>query len=277
MPDVANQIAPDQPVDLTRESENDTPRSRAPASGTATDPELLVPDRWLELRMPPEPAAAPAARADRLPRSSGQAPPATAPKKVLLLVADEVRATCLRAGLDGAGLQLIGQASAADRGVTLARTLRPDLIVVDPAALGAADGPILRQLRDERVVPLLMVGVGASPAALALALASGAAALLPAGGQPAELDAIVKLTLANWQELGQVERELAKTRQRLQDRIAVEQAKGLLMQSQPGLTEAAAYARLRSLSMSKRTTLGELARAVLLAHEAQRAIEDVSN
>jgi response regulator NasT len=56
--------------------------------------------------------------------------------------------------------------------------------------------------------------------------------------------------------------ELADARTELQDRKTIDRAKGLLMQRQ-GLTEQAAYEKLRKTAMDKGLKLGEVARRML--------------
>jgi response regulator NasT len=56
--------------------------------------------------------------------------------------------------------------------------------------------------------------------------------------------------------------ELADARTELQDRKTIDRAKGLLMQRQ-GLSEQAAYEKLRKTAMDKGLKLGEVARRML--------------
>jgi response regulator NasT len=62
-------------------------------------------------------------------------------------------------------------------------------------------------------------------------------------------------------------REAGELRQALEDRKAVERAKGLVMK-RAGVGEEEAYRRLQRLATNRRCKLAEIARAILAAEEA---------
>lgn len=53
-----------------------------------------------------------------------------------------------------------GEVSDATNGVSLARALRPDAVIVDARALSTETVPAVRALHEERVAPVLLYGAG---------------------------------------------------------------------------------------------------------------------
>jgi len=118
-------------------------------------------------------------------------------------------------------------------------------------------------------VPTLPAGTGA----VLLLPAEDAGAWVERAGQlpvvlaPLSVDALgLRLALATAvvaaRRQAELERRCDELQQRLEDRILVERAKGLLMRQQQ-LTEEEAYRRLRSLARRQRRPVRDLARAVL--------------
>lgn len=68
--------------------------------------------------------------------------------------------------------------------------------------------------------------------------------------------------MARFQHEQELRRELADARSQLQERKAIDRAKGLLMQRQ-GLSEQEAYEKLRKTAMDRGLKLGEVAQRIL--------------
>lgn len=87
--------------------------------------------------------------------------------------------------------------------------------------------------------------------------------MLPVEGRAAALgDSVVEVLLAQSQRLAAVENELEQARRALNERKAIERAKGLLM-ARRGLSEDAAYKLLRQTAMEQNKRMVELAEAML--------------
>lgn len=69
------------------------------------------------------------------------------------------------------------------------------------------------------------------------------------------------------QEVERLQRKVCNLQERMEARIAIDQAKCLLMET--GITEKEAFGRMRTLSMNTRKPLKEIAEAIILVHEAQ--------
>jgi len=112
-----------------------------------------------------------------------------------VLVVDDTSSirTELRALLEDAGLTVVGEASHGAEGVTLARELRPDVVVMDvrmPILDGiAATGYITRDLPETRVV---VFSVYDDQDLEEAAWAAGASSFLTKGVSPAAVAAAVR-------------------------------------------------------------------------------------
>ena len=94
------------------------------------------------------------------------------------------------------------------------------------------------------------------------AVAAGVCAYIVAGLAPQRIRPILDVAMARFAHEQALRTALADAQTELQDRKAIDRAKGLLMQRQ-GLTEQAAYEKLRTTAMDKGLKLGEVARRML--------------
>jgi AmiR/NasT family two-component response regulator len=74
-------------------------------------------------------------------------------------------------------------------------------------------------------------------------------------------------------ELEALRRENAELRRSLEERKVIEQAKGLLMEWE-GCSEREAFRRIRQTSMDTRTSMVEIARAILLSAQIRKPAAD---
>ena len=140
--------------------------------------------------------------------------------------------------------------------------LQPDLIIVD-AESEARDAleHVVMATRDERR-PIVMFTNDEDTSHVKDAVAAGVSAYIVAGLAPQRIRPILDVAMARFQHEQALRAELADARTELRDRKTIDRAKGLLMQRQ-GLTEQAAYEKLRTTAMDKGLKLGEVARRML--------------
>ena len=147
--------------------------------------------------------------------------------------------------------------------------LQPDLIIVD-AESDARDAleHVVMATRDERR-PIVMFTNDNDSSNARAAVAAGVSAYIVAGLQPERIRPILDVAMARFQHEQALRKELADTRNELQelsselkDRKVIDRAKALLMERQK-LTEEAAYAKLRKTAMDKNLKLVEVAQRML--------------
>jgi response regulator NasT len=140
--------------------------------------------------------------------------------------------------------------------------LQPDLIIVDTEseARDALEQVVLAT-RDARR-PIVMFTNDDDTTHVKDAVAAGVCAYIVAGLAPQRIRPILDVAMARFAHEQALRAELADARTELQDRKTIDRAKGLLMQRQ-GLTEQAAYEKLRKTAMDKNLKLAEVARRML--------------
>ena len=190
----------------------------------------------------------------------------------ILLAEDEVISRMdLREMLENLGYIVIGEAGDGVAAVNLARTLKPDLVLMDikmPELDGISAAETLSQ---ERVTPVLLLTAYSDKEFVDRAVDAGVMGYLVKPFAEAQLKPAIEVALERWREVRQIQQDLAQTQETLETRKLVERAKGVLMDSQ-SLKEAEAFRRIQRLSMNSRKSMREVAEAILLAHEAGRSL-----
>lgn len=140
--------------------------------------------------------------------------------------------------------------------------LQPDLIIVD-AESEARDAleHVVLATRDARR-PIVMFTNDEDTSHVRDAVAAGVTAYIVAGLAPQRIRPILDVAMARFQHEQSLRAELADARSELKDRKTIDRAKGLLMRRQ-GLSEQAAYDKLRKAAMDKGLKLAEVAQRML--------------
>nr|WP_315463484.1 ANTAR domain-containing protein [uncultured Rhodoferax sp.] len=179
------------------------------------------------------------------------------------------RSRSLRIGLLENGFNLIASLPADVFLTERLAQLQPDMIIVD-AESDARDAleHVVMATRDARR-PIVMFTNDHDSRTAREAVAAGVSAYIVAGLQAERIRPILEVAMARFEQDQALRRELADTRNELnqlssalQDRKVIDRAKTLLMQRQQ-LSEDAAYARLRKTAMDKNLKIVEVAQRML--------------
>jgi len=140
--------------------------------------------------------------------------------------------------------------------------LQPDMIIVDAEseARDALEHVVMATRAARR--PIVMFTNDEDTTHVKDAVAAGVSAYIDAGLAPQRIRPILDVAMARFQHEQALRAELADAKTELQDRKTIDRAKGVLMQRQ-GLSEQAAYEKLRKTAMDKGLKLGEVARRML--------------
>lgn len=179
------------------------------------------------------------------------------------------RSRSLRIGLLENGFNLVASLPADVFLTERLAQLQPDMIIVD-AESAARDAleHVVMATRDERR-PIVMFTNDHDSRTAREAVAAGVSAYIVAGLQAERIRPILDVAMARFEQDQALRRELADTRNELnelstalQDRKVIDRAKALLMQRQQ-LSEDAAYAKLRKTAMDKNLKIVEVAQRML--------------
>ncbi len=191
--------------------------------------------------------------------------------RILLAEDETITRMDLREMLEHLGYSVVGEAGDGVAAVNLARTLKPDLVLMDIKMPGLDGIAAAETLIQERITPVLLLTAYSDKEFVDRAVDAGVMGYLVKPFQEAQLKPAIEVALERWREVRQIQQDLAQTQETLETRKVVERAKGVLMDSQ-NLKEAEAFRRIQRLSMNSRKSMREVAEAILLAHEAGRSL-----
>ncbi len=166
-------------------------------------------------------------------------------------------ARSLRLEIESLGHRVVGPATGAREASSLLRTRRADVavLVLENAADAAEVGWACP-------LPLVLVIPRGDPSLLEHADALPVFACLVEPVQPEQIGPALCLARARFDEMSELRGRVADLTRRMEQRSAVERAKGVLMEVR-GISEGDAYRLLRRESQNLRKSMAEVAGAVL--------------
>ena len=176
----------------------------------------------------------------------------------------------LRALLEKAGFEVCAEAKDGEEAVTLARTVEPDLALLD-VKMPKLDGiDAARRILEERPIPIVMVTAYGEQELVSRAVEAGVFGYLVKPFRENDLLPAIATARARHDELAAVREEADSLSEALAARKAIERAKGLLMERE-GLTEQDAFARLRKASQISGRPLKVVAEALIATLDVKAA------
>jgi response regulator NasT len=172
----------------------------------------------------------------------------------------------LKEMLSGLGYQVVGEAGDGRQAISLARELKPDLVIMD-IKMPEMDGiTAAKILTEERIAPVLLLTAYSQQELVQGAREAGVVGYIVKPFRQDELMPAIEVALSRFREFRDLEREMGDLKETLEARKVVERAKGVLM-DQYNMKEADAFRRIQKLSMDTRKSMKEIAEAILLAQE----------
>jgi len=160
------------------------------------------------------------------------------------------------------GYVVAGEAGDGEQAVEQARSLRPDLVIMD-VKMPKVDGiTAAASIVEERIAPVVMLTAFSQRDLIEQARDAGAMAYLVKPFARHELVPAIELAVSRFAEKRALEDEVASLNDRLETRKVVDRAKGLLMTRQQ-MTEPEAFRWIQRTAMDRRTTMKAVAEAVV--------------
>lgn len=180
------------------------------------------------------------------------------PIRVLLFDEIPERSHTLRRALAGLGYDVVAVATD-PRALhdTVARHA-PDVIVIETESPSRDTLENLAHVSDRCPRPVVMFTQDGDREAIRRATGAGVTAYVVDGLAAERVAPIVEAALARFEAYQHVREELVAARSQLADRKTIDRAKGLLMREK-GLSEDAAYHRLRKLAMDRNKSIAQVA------------------
>ncbi len=190
--------------------------------------------------------------------------------RILIGEDESVTALGLEQDLRSLGHSVIGIAGDGTTAVSMAKTLSPDLVILDVRMPHLSGFEAAEQIHAERPVPIIIVTAYSDAETVDRAAGAPVYHYLVKPVTAAQLSAAIAIAEARHQEWLDQRRESEDLRKRLDDRKVIERAKGILMERE-GITESAAYKVLQRTSQSRNMTMADLSRSLLAAEELMRS------
>lgn len=186
--------------------------------------------------------------------------------KVLIAEDEALIRMDLREMLLEEGHTIIAEARNGEEAVRLARSLRPDIIFMDVKMPGVDGIEAACAIAGERIAPVVMVTAFSQSTYVEQACAAGVMAYIVKPFSKADILPAMQVAISRFTESNALEQEVSDLNERLETRVVLDRAKGILMAR--GLSESDAFKRLQKLAMDKRLGLRQVAEAIVLASEA---------
>jgi AmiR/NasT family two-component response regulator len=164
--------------------------------------------------------------------------------------------------LERAGFEVCGEARDGVEAVELARSLQPDLAIMD-VKMPRLDGiEAARRILEERPIPIVMLTAYGQDEIVSRAVEAGVFGYLVKPFREQDLLPAIHTARARHEELQSLRAEAESLAEALTARKAIERAKGLLM-AKEGISEQEAFERLRRASQISGRPLKVVADALI--------------
>lgn len=191
-----------------------------------------------------------------------RAAPALPTLRIVVVEDDATVRQFLVATLEGLGHQVLAEVANGTDMVRQVLALEPDAVVFDIHLPRMNGLDALRQIYQERVVAAVAITADRDQDLVRRALEEHVLAYLVKPIEAHQLGPALLVAWARFEELKQLADENTTLKQNLQSRKTIERAKGVLMKRHRW-TEAEAFRRLQRGAMNRRTSMSDLAQAVL--------------
>lgn len=160
------------------------------------------------------------------------------------------------------GYEVVGEAGDGQEAVELADSLHPDLVIMD-VKMPRRDGiDAAAEIASKRIAPVVLLTAFSQRDLVEKARDAGAMAYLVKPFSITDLVPAIEVAVSRFEEIAQLEREVANLGDRLETRKLIERAKGLL-QVEHSMTEPEAFTWMQRAAMDQRTTMKRVAEVVL--------------
>ncbi|WP_028546178.1 ANTAR domain-containing response regulator [Paenibacillus taiwanensis] len=187
--------------------------------------------------------------------------------KIVIVDDEPITRMDIREMLDEAGYNVVGEASDGFEAIELCKKHLPDLVIMDvqmPILDGLKAGK--RIISEQLAGGIVLLTAFSDKQTIEKASAVGALGYLVKPLDEKSFIPMVEVTIAKGREIRKLEHNLSKLTQKMEERKAVEKAKGILMKEN-GCTEEEAYQTLRKLSMDRRCPMIEIATTIVISYD----------
>lgn len=184
------------------------------------------------------------------------------PRRVVIAEDEVLIRMDLKEMLTDEGYDVVGEAGDGQEAIRLAQELRPDLVILD-VKMPVLDGiAAAEQVARQRIAPVVMLTAFSQRDLVERARDAGAMAYLVKPFNPSDLVPAIELAVSRFQELAQLEAEVAGLTERLETRKLVDRAKSVLQQ-ELRLSEPESFRWIQKTAMDLRLSMRQVAEGVI--------------
>jgi len=184
--------------------------------------------------------------------------------RILIADDDPIIVLDLKQMLENLGYEVAAEAGDGQQAVDLARSVQPDVCVLDvkmPVMDGITAAGILA---DEGISPAILLTAYSDKELIDRAKDAGVFGYLVKPFKPSDLPPAIEVARSRFEQNLDLNKQVSSLEEKLEVRKLVDRAKGILMADQT-MNEAEAYRRIQLQSMNSRKTMREVAEAIILA------------
>ncbi|GGE33207.1 ANTAR domain-containing response regulator [Streptococcus himalayensis] len=187
--------------------------------------------------------------------------------RILIADDDPIVTLDIRRILEEADYEVVAEATDGFEAIELCQKYRSDLVIMD-IKMPLLDGLTATKkiLDDALAYGVILLSAYDDESYVQKAKHYGASAYLVKPLDAKSLIPMVEVCIEKGRQLQQLSNEMIKLSKKIDDRIVIEKAKGLLM-VRDQLSEPEAFKRIRTISMQKRVPMVEIARLLVLHDE----------
>ena len=173
------------------------------------------------------------------------------PTRVLIAEDEAIIRLDLRETLEEEGYEIVGETGRGDEAVELARSLRPDLAILDIKMPGMDGLDAARAISEERLCGVLVLTAFSQRDVIEQARDAGALGYLVKPFQRNELVPAIEVAIGRYREMTALSGEVRTLSDQLETRKVIDRAKGKLM-DEHGMSESDAFSFIQRRAMSTR-------------------------
>ncbi|RUM93222.1 MAG: hypothetical protein DSZ27_00755 [Thiomicrospira sp.] len=184
------------------------------------------------------------------------------PIKVMLVDDDSARAALLSQALQDHGYEVVARVEPGPSLLSKVAKILPDMIVIDT---DSPDRDILESmslLNEHNPMPVVMFSDVEDESVIQEAIRSGVSGYIAKGVDQQRVKSIMNVAIARFREYQALKNELKQTKDELESKKLIDQAKHLLM-SQKGVSEQEAYEAMRKMSMDRNIRMADVAENII--------------
>ncbi|MGO1434695.1 MAG: ANTAR domain-containing response regulator [Canibacter sp.] len=160
------------------------------------------------------------------------------------------------------GFDVVGEAGDGEEAIRLVEEHEPDVVIMD-VKMPKLDGiSAAEKINKDHAAPVVLLTAFSQSELVERATEAGALAYVVKPFTPADLLPAIEIAIARFDQLTQLESEVADLAERFETRKLVDRAKGIL-NDKMGLSEPEAFRWIQKASMDRRLTMQDVAKTII--------------